>query len=399
MSRYSSAFATRLAALSLLFITFSAQGATLKPDSSSLEVAYLLDGSMVQTYNVEPATGNAIQEGSEVTLDAASNVTLIPSPNDHFLYVTGNDSSNVEWLWVYATDSTGAPQLPAVQALNLADGGFSVYQFVISPTGTLAYMAESMYTSQYFVVAKIAGFTIDSNTGIVTRFPKPVATYHPNGPCLLTASAFFSLYGVGATGKELYDKWECIYPFGNDSAQYFSRTINPSTGAVGPDKTILDWADGNEGFDIVSITGSSLVYYSDPSIESNGQYSLNVYALNGTYLFSCTDSNLEACGYGIGNVTDRTGQWDLIALAPDLNEVLRIELGQKQVVDTKNYVQGYFQAFAPDDALIYTLQPNQSNPWVYPIYVFDPSTGSVTYNGGNIWDLNGPGTVVTALRQ
>ena len=59
------------------------------------------------TYDVDRTTGNPTEEGSGVTLDAISNPVLLPSANDHFIYVTGYDSGNVEWLWVYATEKTG----------------------------------------------------------------------------------------------------------------------------------------------------------------------------------------------------------------------------------------------------------------------------------------------------
>ena len=108
---------------------------------------------------------------------------------------------------------------------------------------------------------------------------------------------------------------------------------------------------------------------------------------------------LEACGYGLWNFVDPAGRFDLIEVAPDLTEIARIETVSKQLVSTNNYVQGQFLAFSPDEALIYTQQYNQSNPWLYPIYVFNPSTGAVSYTGGEIWDNTASGTLITALRQ
>jgi hypothetical protein len=108
---------------------------------------------------------------------------------------------------------------------------------------------------------------------------------------------------------------------------------------------------------------------------------------------------LEACGYGLWNYVDPKGKFDLIEVAPDLVDITQIDPQAKQLVDTKDYVQGQFLAFAPDEALIYTLQLNQTNPWLYPIYVFDPNTGGVSYTGGEIWDNTGGGALIPALRQ
>jgi len=381
----------------LLFSSLAVQGATIKQPSSGVEVAYLLEGSTVHTYDVDPTTGNPTEQGSGVALDSVSNTVFLPSSNGHFIYVTGYDSSNVERLWVYSTDSTGVPQLPAVEALNLTDGSATTYDFVINSTGTLAFAAESAYTAQYYAMAKISRFKIDPNTGIATKSLKAAATYPKNGPCLLSATAYFHVYGFNPAGTGLFDDWQCWYPFANDSAMYYKRSVD-QTGALGPETQFFSWLDQNEGQDVVNITPNSLVYFSIPDNTSYGMNSVNVYSLNGQQQFSCNASMLEACGYGLWNFVDPLGKFDLIEVAPDLTDITRINLTTKKLVDTNNYVQGYFMAFAPDDALIYTQQANQSNPWIYPIYVFNPTTGAAAYTGGAIWDWTAAGTLIPALR-
>lgn len=384
--------------IALLFASVAVLAASARPASSSTEVAYLLVGSTIQTYNVDRATGNPTEEGSGVMIDSVSNTVVLPSSDDHFLYVTGNDSGGIEWLWVYATDNTGVPQLPAVQALNLTDGTFNTYDFVISPNGTQAYAAESMYNSNYFLIAKVAGFTINPTTGMVTKVGT-AWSYKQNGPCLLTAEAFFQTYAFSPAGNVLYDDWECNYPYANNSANYYRRYVNSSTGALGPDNLIFIWGDGNEGQDVVNITPANLVYFSIPNNTSYGGASVNFYTTGGKSEFSCTASMLEACGYGLWNFLDPAGRFDLIEIAPDLTEITKIETASKQLVSTNNYIQGQFLAFSPDEALIYMQQYDQSNPWLYPIYVFNPSTGAVSYTGGAIWDNTAGGTLITALRR
>ena len=384
--------------IALLFASVAVLAASARPASSPTEVAYLLVGSTIQTYNVDRATGNPTEEGSGVMIDSVSNTVVLPSSDDHFLYVTGNDSGGIEWLWVYATDSTGVPQLPAVQALNLTDGSFNTYDFVISPNGTQAYAAESMYNSNYFLIAKVAGFTINPTTGIVTK-TGTAWSYKQNGPCLLTAEAFFQIYGFSPAGNVLYDDWDCNYPYANNSGNYYRRYVNSSTGALGPDNLIFIWGDGNEGQDVVNITPANLVYFSIPNNTSYGGASVNFYTTGGKSEFSCTASMLEACGYGLWNFLDPAGRFDLIEIAPDLTEITKIETASKQLVSTNNYIQGQFLAFSPDEALIYTQQYDQSNPWLYPIYVFNPSTGAVSYAGGAIWDNTAGGTLITASRR
>jgi hypothetical protein len=377
----------------------SAQSARVKPtSSSSTEVVYLLTNSTLLTYDVDRTTGFPTEEGQGVTLDSVTNTVLLPSANDRFVYVTGYDSTTSEHLWVYATDATGVPLLPAVQTLSLTDGSFGTGNFVINPNGTLAYAVEERLASVE-MLAKIIEFTIDPTTGIVTRAPKPVATYKPNGPCTPAAEANLGIYGFNPSGTAMYDYWDCNYPFANLSATYFTRTVNQTTGALGPDRQVFDWADGNFGVDVVNFTPNSIIYFSVPNNDSQGMNSVNLYSLQGTSQFSCTAAMLEACGYWIWNSVDRTGRFDFIQISADSAQIAKIEPGAKQIVDNGNYVQGTVQAFAPDDALVYTFNPDSSNPWLYPIYVFDSTTGAVTYTGGEIFADGQYQYVIPALRK
>jgi len=56
-------------------------------------------------------------------------------------------------------------------------------------------------------------------------------------------------------------------------------------------------------------------------------------------------------------------------------------------------------AFAPDNAFLYTQNPQFSNPWIYDVYTFDPKTGAVQFTGGEIWQQAAYVTVIPALRR
>jgi hypothetical protein len=404
-SRHASSRSTVLILCYCLFLclsvtALSGQSARVKSTSASAtEVVYLLTNSTLLTYDVDRSSGFPTEVGRGVTLESVTNTVLLPSANDHFVYVTGYDSTISEYLWVYATDSTGRPLLPAVQKLSLADGDFGTGNFVINPNGTLAYAVEETMGSGSQMLAKIIPFTIDPTTGIVTRMPKPAATYKPNGPCTPAAEANFSIYGFNPSGTDMYDYWDCNYPFANLSATYFSRPVNQTTGQLGPDRQVFDWADGNFGIDVVNFTPNSILYFSVPNNDSQGMNSVNVYSLQGASQFSCTAAMLEACGYWIWNSVDPTGTFDFIQISPDSTQIMKIEPGAKKIVDTGNFVQGTVQAFAPDDALVYTLNPDARHPWLYPIYVFDSTTGEVTYTGGEIFADGLYQYVIPALRQ
>lgn len=207
-TRHSWIFTATLSAITFTFSspTLSAQEPLEKPAASSpsaIEVAYMQFESTLLTFDVDRQTGFPTEVGQGVTLDAATDAVLLPSANDHFVYVTGYDSQHQEQLWVYATDTTGVPKLPAVQTLSLADSYGYTYDFIIDPNGTLAYAAESALNSQGETVAGIFKFTIDQATGMVTKSVKPVATYPPNGPCAPGGNAALNLYGFTPSGNRL----------------------------------------------------------------------------------------------------------------------------------------------------------------------------------------------------
>jgi hypothetical protein len=71
----------------------------------------------------------------------------------------------------------------------------------------------------------------------------------------------------------------------------------------------------------------------------------------------------------------------------------------RNVVETGNFVNGFVVGFSPDDALVYRQDPQVLNPSTYPIYVFDPATGGVTYTGGQIEAQTEVRQFVPALRR
>jgi hypothetical protein len=85
--------------------------------ASSVEVVYVASGTTILTYNVDPHTLNYTQVGTLSINGASTFGTLVPSPNDHFIYVTAADLNQITHLYVYATDANGAPQSPPTQKL------------------------------------------------------------------------------------------------------------------------------------------------------------------------------------------------------------------------------------------------------------------------------------------
>jgi hypothetical protein len=366
--------------LSISVLSTEATSAIAGPSASSTEVLYLLEGSTVQTYDVDRQTGNPTQQGSGVTLDATQNIAIATSANDRFLYVTGYVGST-QSLWVYATDSNGVPQLPAVQALRLGSG---YSPLSIDPDGTLAYAARNSLNWKYQTVAAIYSFTIDPTTGRVKKSPKPVATYPANGPCNQGADfAGLGVVGFNPKGTAMYDAWGCSYHDAGGQGFYYSRSVSQETGALGAEKLVLYWDNGSDtSTNLVNITPSAIVYFSLPNDYSQGYGDLAALPLSGgTPLVDCTAAMLEACGYATWETVDPSGKYVFFQVSSTTTLVTKLELAKKKIVDTGSYVGGHVWAFSPDDLLVYTEDENLVNPWIYSIYVFDPATGRISYTG------------------
>jgi hypothetical protein len=372
--------AVRIVAISLSVAIFlpAVNARAASEPSSAIDVVYIVNNGGLETYDVDAQTGIPADEGLFVV--PPENPTVVPSSNDHFIYVIGNNpGSGALQMWVFATNSVGVPQYPPIQTINFESytSGFS-----IDPDGTQAYAAQFSKNSQGQMLVGIRYFTINPLTGMVVKSPKVAATYPPNGPCG-TASAGFAIIGFNPKGNELYDDWGCSYP-DSLTVTYYTRQVDQQTGALGPDVQTFSWTNGADGFDQVTFTPTALIDFNVPNNFNYGINSLDVYPLSGgtTPIFSCTAEMLRACGYGLSENVDPSGNYILFRSDLEVTEVTKLELAKKQIVDTGNSFPDLLQVFSPDDKLIYAANDNSLG--TIPIYVFDAATGAVSYNGGEI---------------
>jgi len=104
------------------------------------EIVYVVDNVSVTTYAIDAGTLEPSMVGGSVGLIPTSSfmLQLVPSPDDHFLYVLWSDAQQQEHLSAYATDLSGVPQIPPVQSLDVS----SLSQLNIHPSGKFAYAME-----------------------------------------------------------------------------------------------------------------------------------------------------------------------------------------------------------------------------------------------------------------
>jgi hypothetical protein len=306
---------------------------------------------------------------------------LTPSLNGHFLYIRGTDSSQRQHLWVFATDDSGVPQNPPVQTID-ANGMFS---FDLDPGANLASSVLGVPNSQNQTIFSVERFVVDPSTGILSS-PSIVAKYPPNGSCTHgSEGSSFSLNGFSSNGKALYDDWYCFH-HGDVGANYYARTVDPQTGALGPDTKVFTWTSNSEGYDDVIFLNNQIIDFSIPNPFGQGVNSLSIYPLvpnSKTPLVQCTATMLEACGYSIGALVHPSGKYIFFTINYYTDQIASIDLPDKKLIDTTHYIPFQVSKFNFDGTIVYAVSVGSST-YDVEIYGFNPQNADVTTTGSFI---------------
>lgn len=363
--------------------------------TAQVQVVYVLDGSTLTTYDIDPQTLNANQVGtSSVTQDLSP--VLTTSPDGHFVYYTdfGFTPNQGNKLWVYATDSTGSPQGPAVQEL---DGTYLWGLPVFNPKANFAYLFSAVTNKQDFTTYTVWRFAFDPTSGKLGQ-KQSVASYYlysnPSGnDCAPT------ILGFSADGTKLYDEIGCYGPYNSSSATYNARAVNLQTGALGPDQQVFNWSNGDAGgYESVQFIKTLVFNFVTPNDFEPGVEQVNVFPLQpntSNPIVQCDATMLEACGYSSG-VAHPSGEYVFMGVSTDSTQIDKVELGQKKIVDTGNYIPYSFGKFSPDGTLVYGYSWQNTSVYV-EIYGFNAATSEVT-PGGSIYLPSGFATYYVAER-
>lgn len=395
MQRHSSAVAVTLALFSFSAVTIAQN----TPSSSPIDVLYLVTGNHIETYNVDPNTGDAADYGA-ISVPAPDYPQVVPGVGDRFIYVVGyNYKTQSSVILVYPTDANGTPQSTPIQRLDFKIG---VTNLVVDPDGSLAYATQSVQNSYYQALAGIRAFAIDKTTGFLTEFPKLSAIYPLDGPCGMQQldSGGFSTIGFNASGGALYDAWGCGW-LDSDESFFYKRQVDQQSGALGPDVQIASAGGGDGGPDTTTYLRPAAILSFTLQADYYGD-TLAVYPPSGgdTPIFTCTGSMLQACGNSWEVAPDITGDYIFFETVNGPVELAKLDLNTEQIVPLDTSIPYFPQVFSLDDRLIYARNNSSSinSVPVMPIYMFDPRNGSLTGSARSISLPNQYSTPVPALR-
>ena len=328
------------------------------------QLLYVIGNGVVSTYDVDMNTLALTSVGQPVTLIATGSlVQFVPAPHDDFLYVLWFDTNSQQHLSVYATDTSGVPQTPAVQTLDAP----ALNQFNIHRSARFVYMMQvSDVGAEYISIVRL--FYVNSADGTLHEDPKLQGSYGPYD--ILPAS----LYGLSADGTKIYlSRQTSQGPF------YEQRSLNTESGTVGPDVVLYQPAVGWINSDMLVIGTQVMV---DEHRASGATGYIDVFPLvprPRRHLFRCTASMLTACATATNVQIDPAGK-HLFLTDPRSQRVhvARMRLDEKKVEDTRNSIPMTAEtpgfAFSPDGTLVYAVLASDSSVHVYS---FNPASGQL----------------------
>jgi hypothetical protein len=354
--------------------------------SPAIQVVYVIGSSTITTYNVDPQTLYATQVGNPLTVNATNldyyTTSVTASPDDRVLYVIGSQSStSPQYLWVFATDTSGVPQTPSLQA-NHTTG---LDQVLIDPKANFLYaVSQSSDGTLPYTLFTIRSYEVDAQGKLSS--PQRQAVYKLDNDfgsefCTVSIVAF------NAAGSELYDQVGCSFP-GGESITYNQRTVNLQTGALGPDVEVFSWNNVYGGYESVQFLGNYVFDFDMPNDYQPGANSVNIYPLTAntsTPLLQCTASMLESCGYAATGVAHPSGKYVFMSDGQYFTEIDRVEMTAGKIVDTGNYIPFDFDEigrFSPDGTIVYAIGPGPfTSETNVEIYGFNVNTSEVTPGG------------------
>lgn len=348
-----------------------------KLPSSTVQVLYVVDNSVLTTYNVDPQTFQPTAVGT-TTMPAAKYADLIPSPNGQFIYYLANPtySPGHQKLYVFDTNATGVPGSTPVQATN-------ANQFMgvaINPAATFFYSVAvgpaGPQTTNYSIVRSV----INPANGSLSQ-PVTETTYALDND-LSGEDCGLEILGFNPTGTTLYDEIFCSSPHASGSETFNQRSVNLQTGALGADQQVYSFAFyAASGFADVQFANNLLFAFNSFFNQGPNTNTVQIYQtqpISTTPLVNCTTSMLVICGdFGTPAVAHPSGKYVFLSDTNYLTDILQVDLTAQQLTQV-NTVPENVDKFSPDGSVIYGDNPDNAE---IRIAGFNAANGEVKLGG------------------
>ena len=347
------------------------------PPSSAVQVLYVVDNSVLTTYNVDPQTFQATAVGT-TTMPSAKFVSITTSPDGRFLYYFASPTyaTGHQKLYVFDTDATGVPGNTPVQATFATQ----LIGVAINPAGTFFYSVamgtvNSNFTTNYAIVRNVIDPANGSLSQAVTEATYTLDSNVSGNDCYL------EILGFNPAGTTLYDAVLCSSPHGSGSETFNQRSVDLQTGALGPDAQLYTFSFyADSGYAGVQFENNLMFTFNSFFNQGPNANNVQIYQTqppSTTPLVNCTTSMLAVCGDYTSAQAHPLGNYVFLGAANNLTDILQVDLTTQQLTQV-NTIPENVDTFSPDGSVIYGK--NTSNA-VIRIAGFNTNNGAVTPGG------------------
>ena len=344
------------------------------PQRQAMQILYVARPQTVSTYTVNSNDGSmelisTVQVASSFS-SFSGTVRVFPSLSDRFLDVAWWDSASAQHISVFATDSHGAPQLPAIQTVDLP----ALAEVTVPATGKFAFWEIPTFEPNTEVGSgTIHVLAIDADTGKLSETTAPI-----NDPKYPFGNV--TLYGTNSDGSILYTVGETsIDGFTSDS--YLQHKMDSHTGTLGLGSAVYGVEHSWGSVSLTTLGAKYAATFFNPFEERIPAIThIDVTSLQDrSQSFSCNNDMSDACLNAENLQFDVSGDFLFVTdVVSKRMRVLHVDAGAKTLHDTGSSFPLTATAgvyFSPDDKLVYSVADASAQVQVHK---FDPSSGTLT---------------------
>jgi hypothetical protein len=346
--------------------------------SSAVQVVYVVDGSTLTTYNVDPQTLQATAVGT-LTLPESTYPDVVTSPNGRFLYYSAYLSSSQQdhEIYVYDTNASGEPSPNPVQQLKAAH----LSELVVDPSGKFLYRiavgaTSPQLTTPYAIVRNLINVENGKLSSPITEATYTLDSNVTGNDCYLW------VLGFNSAGTTMYDGIFCSGPHGSGSTTYNQRSVDLETGALGPDQQDYSYSyyAGSENAS-VQFAGNLMFAFVSYYNQGPNANLVDVYQLPNvtTPQINCTTSMLAVCGDFIFGLAHPSGKYVFLTDPTNVTDIGAVNLSTQQITQTSS-IPYEVQQFSPNGTIAYGVN-DVNGALDIEIYGFNVGTGDVRQGG------------------
>jgi len=346
--------------------------------SSGVQVIYVVDGSTLTTYNVDPQTLQATAVGT-LTLPESTYPDVVTSTNGRFLYYSAYLSSSQQdhELYVYDTNASGVPGQNPVQQLKATH----LSGLVVHPSGKFLYRisvgpTSAQFTTPYDIVRDLINPKNGKLSAPITEATYTLDSNVSGNDCSL------AILGFNVVGTEMYDGIFCYGPHASATITYNQRSVDPQTGALGPDQEVYSYSS-YAASEYASVQFEANLMFAFVSYYNQGPNAnlVDVYQLPNvtTPQINCTTSMLAVCGDFIFGLAHPSGKYVFLTDPTNVTDIGAVNLSTQQITETSS-IPYEVQQFSPDGTIAYAVN-DVNGALDIEIYGFNVDTGDVRQGG------------------